>query len=192
MGLLGAALLLELASEAPSLTSATTLAIVLVGLKDEGIAHLAAALAGAASYRGSIRGLPAAFRGGALGGLAAFGAWQLAVSLNHVGRDHAGLTPAFAWSLSLAPLLVRHATELTSWGLFWPAVIVVAVVNRRSPTVRAFAVAVALNLACVAAMLVVGPPRVRAFAENGTLLNRVLVQLWPFATGLVLSTVAKK
>ena len=36
-------------------------------------------------------------------------------------------------------------------------------------------------------MLVAGPPRVRAFAENGTLLNRVLVQLWPLAVALLLA-----
>ena len=51
---------------------------------------------------------------------------------------------------------------------------------------RGLAVALAINALFVVAMLVCGPPRVRAFAENGTLVNRVLVQFWPLAAALLL------
>ena len=41
-----------------------------------------------------------------------------------------------------------------------------------------------------AAALLSGPERVRVFAENGTLLNRLLLQLWPCAALVVWRTLS--
>jgi hypothetical protein len=189
LGLLGAALFFELAasSASPSPVVAASLAVALVGIKDEGAAHLAAAVLGAAYARGvRLRDLPRAFAFTVGAGAVALGTWQLLVSAHGIGRDHGGFSPAISWAARLPLLLAAHATELTSWGLVWPAVVVAGVHARRERPARAIGIALAVNLACVAAMLAFGPPRVRAFAENGTLLNRVLVQLWPLGAALVL------
>jgi hypothetical protein len=44
---------------------------------------------------------------------------------------------------------------------------------------RGLGFALVANLAFMMVALLVGPERVRVFAENGTLLNRLLMQLWP-------------
>lgn len=188
LGLLGTALLLELAGAGPSPVVATSLAVVLVGIKDEGAAHLLAAVLGAA-FVARARGasMPRALAFAFAGGVVALSTWQTLVSLHGIGRDHGGLAPAFSWAARLPLLLAAHATELTSWGFFWPAVVVAGVHGRSRPAVRTLALALAVNLACVAAMLVLGPPRVRAFADNGTLVNRVLVQLWPLGVAVLAS-----
>ncbi len=189
LGLLGAALFFELAAPGagPSPIVAASLAATLVGIKDEGAAHLGAAVLGAAYARGGrLRDLPRAFLFAIGAGAVALGTWQLLVSAHGIGRDHGGFSPAFSWAAHLPLLLAAHATELTSWGLVWPAVVVAGVHARTLRPARALVLALVVNLACVAAMLAFGPPRVRAFAENGTLLNRVLVQLWPLGAALVL------
>jgi hypothetical protein len=190
LGLLGATLLLVLACDNPSTAAAASLATVLVGLKDEGAAHLAAALVGAAVMHGRVRALPRAFAFAAGAGAVALGTWQLTLSGHGVARDHGGFAPVFSWLLTLTQLGFAHATELASWGVFWPAVVVTALAGLRAPRTRGLAAALVVNTLFVVAMLVAGPPRVRAFAENGTLLNRVLVQLWPLAATLLLTAVA--
>ncbi len=189
LGLLGAALFLEIASARPSAIVAASLATLLVGLKDEGAAHLLAALVAGAFARPSPRTRPphALLLAIATGTLALV-TWQALVSAHGIGRDHGGFAPNLAWIASLPLLLVRHASEITSWGLFWPAVVAFAVAGRHDRRTRALLLALAVNLLCVFAMLVAGPPRVRAFAANGTLLNRVLVQLWPLAVALLLTS----
>ena len=57
----------------------------------------------------------------------------------------------------------------------------------KDPSVRALKVMLGLLLFFTAVALLAGPERVRVFAENGTLLNRVLLQLWPSAALLVVS-----
>jgi hypothetical protein len=190
LGLLGAALFLELAAATPSPAVAASLAVILVGLKDEGAAHLLASLLGALAARApSATKRSHALAFAALAGVLTLVTWQALVSAHGIGRDHGGFTPNLRWALALPLLVAKHAFEITSWGFFWPAALAAAFVAHREARARAVLVALAINLACVVAMLVVGPPRVRAFAENGTLLNRVLVQLWPLAVALVLEAV---
>ena len=190
LGLLGASLFLTLAREAPSTASVATFAVVLAGMKDEGVAHLAGAVVGAAVVHGRVRGLPRAFAFAAASGAVALVTWQLALSAHAVAREHGNFQPVFSWFSSLARLGFAHGTELTSWGAFWPAVVVSVAFSWRTHgphrLARGLAVALAINALFVVAMLVCGPPRVRAFAENGTLVNRVLVQFWPLAAALLL------
>ena len=187
LGLLGAALFLELSSARPSMVVAASLATLLIGIKDEGVAHLAAALLGAAFAQPERRSdARRAFAFAVTAGASAFVTWQALVSAHGIARDHGGLSPSVAWLGTLPGLLFQHASDVTSWGLFWPAVVAFAFAGRHDRRTRALLLALSVNLFCVFAMIVLGPPRVRAFAENGTLLNRVLVQLWPLAVVLVL------
>jgi hypothetical protein len=66
-------------------------------------------------------------------------------------------------------------------------VLAALVLRALPPPARALRVLLLGNLAFTLAALLVGPERVRVFAENGTLLNRYLVQLWPAAALLLLS-----
>lgn len=181
MGLLGAALFLELRSPAPSPLVAASLAVVLVGFKDEGLAHLLSACAGAAYCRGSFRGVNRATYVALTAGLVGFASWQLALSSHGIGRDHGSFSPSISWFPSLLRLAFSHATELVSWGLFWPITLAALLHARLHRPTAGAALALVLNLGFVCAMLLLGPPRVRAFAENGTLVNRILVQMWPLA-----------
>lgn len=108
--------------------------------------------------------------------------WRVKLSLSGVvAADHALNAPAFAWLVTFLKLLVLHASDLFTWGLTWA--VVLAVVTLRPPSHEARAVRVMLlaNLVLLTGALLVGPERVRVFAENGTLLNRALLQSWPLA-----------
>ena len=56
---------------------------------------------------------------------------------------------------------------------------------------RSVQVLLLANLAFVAFELLAGPERVRVFAENGTLVNRLLMQLWPIAALALLLALAQ-
>ena len=186
LGLLGAALLLTFTREGASSTQAAVLALLTVSLKDEGLAHLACAVVGAVIVGRPGPRLSRAVLAAAAVGALTFATWQLRVSFADIPREHAGFAPHFAWILPFLPRALAHATEVMSWGVFWPAVLVVAGFAYREAAVRSAATALLLHAAFVATMLVLGPPRVRAFAEAGTLLGRVLVQLWPLGVVVLL------
>jgi hypothetical protein len=192
VGLLGLAVLGHLlrGAEEPSPTSgalAVALAVPLVALKDEGLAHLAAAtLAAVLCAEGPMRArvrllLPLAV------GASAVGVWRLLSRLNAVPSvDHALASPELSWAPRLVELLALHATDIYSWGLLWPMTLAACLLAPSGRAPRALRWMLAGNLALVAAALLTGPERVRVFAENGTLINRLLLQLWPCAALLVL------
>jgi hypothetical protein len=176
VGLLGVALLANLLS--PSrLVLSTALALVLVAVKDEGLAHVVAATLAAALVRRSWTGLlPGA------AGLVGAVIWRLLVRAHGVTVvDHALDAPQWSWVSTLGRLLFLHASDVVTWGVFWAVAVVAAVGPPRLPLRRASRAMLGLNLAFLSGALVLGPERVRAFAENGTLLNRLLIQLWPSA-----------
>lgn len=160
---------------------ALALAVALVGFKDEGLAHLAAAtVAGfvaSPDRRAAWRlALPLAV------GLVAAGTWRL-LSLQHgvANTDHALGVPYWPWAPTLLRLLWQHATDLFSWGVVWPVTAAVLLRAPGSAGVRGVRALLGANLLFVAGGLLAGPERVRVFAENGTLVNRLLLQLWPAA-----------
>lgn len=182
LGLLGVALLGRLLAPRVGL-EAVVLAVVLAGLKDEGLALVVGATLGVLfSARNRERFVPL------LAAIVTTATWRLMVSgANIVVFDHALGWPYWPWLPRFAQLLWLHATDVFSWGVFW-AVVFTAAARGKSALARPFFVMLATNLGIMALVLIAGPERVRVFAENGTLLNRLLVQLWPVATaGLVLS-----
>ncbi|MFZ5443414.1 MAG: hypothetical protein ACOZQL_25630 [Myxococcota bacterium] len=184
VGLLGAALLGLLLAERPA-PAAVAVAIVLAAFKDEGLAHVAAASIAAAVVRGWRRG-PA--WGPLLSAAIGFGSWRLLVKASGVAVvDHALAEPAWGWTPRFFELLALHATDFFSWGVTWAVVLAAMTLRSLPPPARALRLLLVGNLALTLAALLVGPERVRVFAENGTLLNRLLVQLWPAAALLVLS-----
>ncbi|MDP1823932.1 MAG: hypothetical protein Q8L48_11845 [Archangium sp.] len=183
VGLLGLAVLglLLRSPERPPLLAAV-LALVLAGFKDEGLAQVLAATGAALLVHRHWRlGLPA------LVALVTVATWRVLVSTHGVPLfDHALGVPQWDWVPRFVHLLVLHATELFSWGVFWAVTVAVVLMPTRDPAARALRAMLVLLFLFTAAALLSGPERVRVFAENGTLLNRLLLQLWPCAALLVL------
>lgn len=178
LGLLGLALLGQLlqAGDRPGFP-AVAIAACLCGFKDEGLVHVLAASTATllvSRPRQWSRLLPA------LVALVTAGCWRLLLVLHEVPIfDHGLHVPAAGWAPELCSLVLRHAGDFPSWGLFWAAVLAAVTVRSADVELRAlkWTLAVALLLLCLAVLS--GPERVRVFAENGTLFNRLLMQLWP-------------
>lgn len=192
LGLLGVALLGQLlrGTDARPPVEATALALVLVGFKDEGLAHVLAASAAAWLVVGR--------RGGAwrlvvptVLALVATGLWRWLERRAGVDNvDHALSAPYWPWVPTLAQLLWRHASELFSWGVFWAVALAVLLGRPDGDGPRALRWLLLADLTFIAVELLCGPERVRVFAENGTLVNRLLMQAWPAAAGAVLFALA--
>ncbi len=188
IGLLGLALLGQLlqGSDRPA-PAALALAVTLAGFKDEGLAHVLAATAAAWFLSPRLQSWRLAVP--ALVALLTFATWRVLVRLSGVALfDHALGLPQWDWAPRFLQLLVLHASDLPSWGVFWAVVLGVLFTRPGSSSARALRFMFAFNLCFTAAALLSGPERVRVFAENGTLINRLLVQLWPGALVLVFST----
>lgn len=204
VGLLAASLLLSLSppSQGPAwpATAPVVLALVLVGFKDEGLAHVlavtfAAAVASAVAHRPWATGATAVIRAAlaaAFAGGAAFALWRLQLWEHGVAdADHRLTAPAFGAVPAMFGLAIGEAVDLVTWGVLWPAVLAAVVwlaVRTRGmaadPREHAHLVLLALGgqVAILGAALICGPERVRAFALAGTVVNRLLVQLAPVAT----------
>lgn len=187
VGLLAVALLGRLLDGRAGIAS-VALALALAGFKDEGITHVLVASLVAFLF-GPLR-----WRG--LGPLVTAGAfvvvWRLALAASGVRVvDHAIDTPAVTWAPTLFRLLIEHATELFSWGVTWT--VGALTLGWRSGDLRGRALKLTLlaNLGVLVLLVLLGPERVRAFAENGTLLNRLLLQSWPVAALLLVTHVAQ-
>ncbi len=180
VGLLGLALLGFLLEK--RLVVAVAIAVVLVGIKDDGLAQVLAASAAAIfAARRQLSwklGVPAAVA------LIAVGVWRVLAQQHGVAAvDHALTTFEAGWIPRLVQLFLMHATDVTAWGVFWAVALAVLVLPRTPAPLR---VMILLELGLLCAALLTGPERVRVFAENGTLLNRLLLQLWPAAAAMVL------
>ena len=183
VGLLGVAFVsLLLSSDRPPLL-AGVIAVVLVGFKDDGLAQVLAGTGAALLVQRKWRlALPA------VAALITMATWRWLVQSHGVPLfDHALGMPQWSWVPRLFQLLAWHASELFSWGVFWAVTLGVLVTPSRDSTVRALKAMLGLLLFFTAVALLAGPERVRVFAENGTLLNRVLLQFWPSAALLVVS-----
>ena len=182
VGLLGVAFVsLLLSSERPPLL-AGVIAVVLVGFKDDGLAQVHAGTGAALLVQRKWRlALPA------IAALIAMATWRGLVLSHGVPLfDHALGMPQWSWFPTLLRLLAVHASDLFSWGVFWAVTLGVLLIPSKDPSVRGLKAMLGLLLFFTAVALLSGPERVRVFAENGTLLNRVLLQFWPSAALLVL------
>jgi hypothetical protein len=180
------------------------IAVVLAGLKDEGFAYVVAISLVALAFALSAAGRRARHWSRAermrivrpivvsTAALIPFLAWRLLLFHHHVtDSDHRLGAPDWG---GLAPLFAElgHAlTDWRSWGLLWPvtAGALLAVGFRRGSTLTSAgflaAALVARGFVLLAAILC-GPSRVRVFVTEGTLLNRLLMQLAPAAVGLLM------
>ncbi|MGH7271948.1 MAG: hypothetical protein ACREJ3_16080, partial [Polyangiaceae bacterium] len=114
-----------------------------------------------------------------------FAVWRILLASRGVGDlDHRLAVPDFSAAGRLGVTFLYAMTDPMSWGALWPITIGCAVLV----TVRHRAFRLATHVATLAflgeaillaASLVFGPERVRVFAFEGTLVNRLLVQLAP-------------
>jgi hypothetical protein len=190
VGLLGLALLGRLLDGRAGLGS-IAIAVCVAGFKDEGVTHVLAATVAAilASKPQDVPWTPWWRRlGPLLAALAVVATWRVLLSTSGVEvRDHALNAPAWGWLSSFFRLLVLHASDVFSWGVTWAVVVAVVarrVTDRQSRALRWLLVG---NFLLLTTALLLGPERVRVFAENGTLLNRLLLQSWPAAAALILT-----
>jgi hypothetical protein len=175
---------------------------LLVGMKDEGIAHatvivIAAMLAGPPRGDRGARGSPAVVMAVAA---IPFVGWRILLLAHGVaGGDHELGAPAFGAVGPLARVGFSSATDTETWGALWwlaigaaGAVLANAVLASSAPERRAFrpatllaALAFAGEAGVLVSALVLGPDRVRVFALEGTLVNRLLLQLAPPAAAVL-------
>ncbi|MDX2015912.1 MAG: hypothetical protein SFW67_37305 [Myxococcaceae bacterium] len=183
VGLLGVAVFGFLVTERLPLACAA--AVVLAGAKDEGLAHVLAATAGAIAVHG-VRSRVLQWVSPALLGVISVVTWRWLLHARGVEvHDHALDAPLWSWSGTFAGLLARHALDAWSWGLCWPVALASLTQRPWRAEVRGLRWALGVNLVLMAGALVSGPERVRVFAESGTLVNRLLVQVWPLGALLV-------
>jgi hypothetical protein len=205
VGLLAATCTLRLAQSfdrGPSargdLAVAALCAASLAGLKDEGMAHVAALGVAAIAIKLRLRDrLPL---GPGLTVLAAaaipFNGWRMLL-LSHgvTDTDHRLSPPDFQSTGAVVHTIAMHLCDTRSWGALWPIAFacaaLVLVRGRMFRSVTRFAaLAFLAEGALLAAALLFGPARVRAFAFEGTLVNRLLIQLAPPAGVMVMLAIA--
>lgn len=182
IGLLAAALLGRLLDGRAGIES-IAMAVLLAGFKDEGVTLLVS-VSVVAAVLGSMK---ARSLGPLLAGVATLIIWRWQVGRSGVEVfDHTLHVPAFDWLPSLGRLLAFHLFDLASWGLTWPLALATLTV-RGDRTAQALKWALVANLVFLCAAVLMGPERLRVFAENGTLLNRLLLQSWPIAALLLIT-----
>ncbi len=191
VGLLLAALALAIeraeAGDRLGLPAAVTAALLL-GIKDEGLlAALCVALAlGTRGASGRARRAAwSAFLALALS-VVVF-RWRLWMA-SSANDDHSLGSPVPRLAIAIVLDALRDASDLQTWGLV-PAVGLAALLAtlRRSvdPRARRLAAALVLYALGLLVALVVGPPQVRDFALEGTLLDRFGLELLPGVALLV-------
>lgn len=185
IGLLLAALVLSVeradAGDRLGLPAAVTAALLL-GIKDEGLLAAVAVALALGTWGASSRARRAAWS--ALVALAlsvAVYRWRLWLA-GSANDDHSIGTPAPHLALDVVLDALRDASDLQTWGLV-PAVGLAAMLAtlRRSADPRARRLAAVLGGYALGLLvaIVVGPPQVRDFALEGTLLDRLGLGLLP-------------
>jgi hypothetical protein len=174
----------------------------LAGIKDEGMAHVAALVVAHIAVKvwklwWSGERLPLAPGMAVLAAAAIpFNGWRLLLSAHHVvNADHSLSRPDFQAAGAIGKTVLAHLADTRSWGALWPiafacAALVLARGSTFRPATRLAAFAFVADGALLFAALVFGPARVRAFAFEGTLVNRLLLQLAPTAGVLLMFALA--
>lgn len=199
LGLMAAALAMLVTHRKTGFACAV-LAMAIAVTKDEGLVHVVviglAALVRSRAEKGEER---VALRGRALatlgGGLATAGAWHLRLHLAHVvNTDHALSIPTFGRILPLGEFVVEHVSDFRSWGALWVLALGAAVAIAAKPRSAPKSALWFASLFFAVAFVMFGgllsiPGQVMEFAAGGSLLNRLGVQLSPYAALLVASWV---
>jgi hypothetical protein len=172
-------------------------AMVLTGLKDEGLAHVFAVCAVAAIVGVSTRSRARVRLAAATFACAVvpFAGYRVVLRAHGViDADHQLGLALFRHAGSYADALVRHVTDTRTWGPFWGlslgAVIGCAIVS--DARARRAAQALSAQALLLSTGLVFGNERVRTFALSGTLINRLLVQLVPAASIVVAAVLTSR
>ena len=205
VGLLAATCTLRLArglerpgDAARDLSVAAIAAAALVGMKDEGMAHVAALVGAAVIVRLAMGArLPL---GPVMAMLTAaaipFNGWRMLLLSHHVADvDHKPSAPDFEAAGAIGRTILHHLGDTRSWGALWPvAFACAALVLARGKTFRATTRIAALTFLAEGALLtgalLFGPARVRIFAFEGTLVNRLLLQIAPAAGAMLMLALA--
>jgi hypothetical protein len=202
VGLLAATCTLRLARsfERPlpgDIAVAALCAAALAGTKDEGMAHVAALGVAAVAVKVRTRSLPLAPGLAVLAAAAIpFNGWRLLLSAHHVtDLDHKPSAPDFHAASAIGHTLIQHLADTRSWGALWPlalacAALVLVKGCAFGPLTRFATFAFLAEGLMLAAALFFGPDRVRAFAFEGTLVNRLLLQLTPPAGVMLMLALA--
>ncbi len=171
---------------------AAIVAVVLSGIKDEGVAHAAAivlsliATRELCERRASLRS-PAIVLGAAA---LPFMAWRILLMIHGLADgDHELSAPDLPALGKIATMTLLSMGDMKSWGALWsvaPVSAVLVLVRRKTfrPATVLAAFALLAEGAMLGSALLFGPDRVRTFAFEGTLVNRLLMQLAPPAGAL--------
>ncbi|HEX3772726.1 MAG TPA: hypothetical protein VHV30_17725 [Polyangiaceae bacterium] len=164
-------------------------AAALAGLKDEGMAHVAASAVAVIFLQLLARERPPLAPALAVMAAAAipFNGWRMILrAYGVVDTDHKPSAPDFAAAGRIGHTVLHHLGDTRSWGALWPiafacAALVIGLGVGRGRTFgaasRFAALAFVAESAMLFAALLFGPDRVRVFAYEGTLVNRLLIQL---------------
>ncbi|HEX7666530.1 MAG TPA: hypothetical protein VF407_18515, partial [Polyangiaceae bacterium] len=199
LGLMAAALAM-LVTHKKTAFACAVLAMAIAVTKDEGLVHVVviglAALVRSRTEQGEDR---IALRNRALatlgGGLATAGSWHLRLHLANVANtDHAISVPTFARILPLGKFVVEHVSDFRSWGALWVlalgAAVAIVLKPKSAPKSAIWFASLFFSVAFVMfGGLLSIPGQVMEFAAGGSLLNRLGVQLSPYAALLVASWV---
>ena len=193
LGLLVGALAVLLRRPNAGVASAVV-AIAAVALKDEGMVHVAAITLVGAIY-GQIRDRDdAVVRRSIACGLSAatvVAAWHLRLSVSGMASaDHALSLPEWNRLPALAGAVLAHMFEFRSWGalgVLGVGGMAAVIIKPRSTSRDAvwFAILLFVDGVVLFAALLATPGRVMEFATEGTLLNRLAMQLSPLAALLI-------
>jgi hypothetical protein len=173
--------------------------VAAAALKDEGMVHVGAiTLIGVCFGLAGKRDEALVRRSIACGSCAAvaMAAWHLRLRMNGIANaDHALSLPHWQRLVPLARSSIDHLFELRSWGalgvLGMGGVIAVLVRPRSAPPDAVwFASLLSVDAFALFAALLTTPGRVMEFATEGTLLNRLAMQLTPIVALLIAGWVA--
>ncbi len=184
IGLLSAALYLELSAQRPVALRAMVLATLLATFKDEGVAHVLVigVYTELVQPRLARRAVALALTSAGV----AFVYWRVLLYLHNViPSEHALGTPAWTHVGSIFAELFWHMSDLRSFGLLFAATVASVLAAIWVRALRRDAGTWLLLLAALLWGVIAGPNRVREFAASGTLLGRLLIQLAPLAALLV-------
>jgi hypothetical protein len=180
------------------LSVAALCAAALVGMKDEGMAHVAALVVAIVIVQIWARQrLPLAPGLTVLAAAAIpFNGWRMLLLAHGVTDvDHRPSTPNFEATGAVVRTVWVHLTDTRSWGALWPiAFACVGLVLARGKTfgivTRLATLTFLAQGGLLVAALLFGSDRVRVFAFEGTLVNRLLLQLAPGAGAMLMLAVA--
>jgi hypothetical protein len=192
----------ERGGDAPGdLSVAAMTAVALAGIKDEGMAHVVALVVALIVVKvwklWAGERLPLAPGVAVLAAAAIpFNGWRLLLASHHVvDADHSLGRPDLHAAGAIGRTVLAQLADTRTWGALWPiafacAALVLARGNTFRSATRLATFAFLAEGALLVSAIVFGPARVRVFAFEGTLVNRLLLQLAPAAGAMLMLALA--